>query len=99
MLLLEPPQFQLVDLGAYPGLLKKGRTAVKGELYEVNNDTLQDLDFLEEVPTLYTREVIQLPDGQKVWTYFLQPQPDQHMRNIPSGDYFSVSSEASDVRK
>ena len=72
---------------------------MKGELYEVDNKTLQNLDILEEVPTLYTREYIHLRNGQKAWTYFFRPQPAQAMRDIPNGDYFSVCSDLENGRK
>ena len=86
------PHYRLIDLGSYPGLLKNGNTAVRGEVYRMNDATLADLDLLEEVPHLYFREEIYLDTGQKVWTYFLQPHQAVNYKEIPSGDYFSYLS-------
>ena len=86
------PVYTLVDVGSFPGLLKNGTTTVIGELYKVTHQTLMELDHLEEVPTLYTREEIQLNDGRIAWTYFLHPNNKKKLPIISSGDYFCLSS-------
>lgn len=55
--------FRLIDLEAFPGMVP-GKGYVMGELYEVNEDLLPELDRLEGVPYLYTREV-----SGNVWYY------------------------------
>ena len=49
------PAFTLVNLGAYPGLLAGGTTAVRGEVYVVDDETLAALDRLEGHPNFYRR--------------------------------------------
>jgi gamma-glutamylcyclotransferase (GGCT)/AIG2-like uncharacterized protein YtfP len=54
------PEFTLHDLGAFPGVVAGGTTAVIGEVYEVDAHTLERLDRLEGHPHLYGREEIEL---------------------------------------
>ena len=85
------PNYSLVDVGTYPGLLKSGHTAVKGDIYAVDDKTFKLLDLLEDRPSLYEREQITFENGQKAWVYFLQPHLAKGLRIIPSGDYFDHS--------
>ena len=83
------PRYVLVDVGSYPAMLKNGTQVIHGEVYEVNAPTLKELDVLEGVPELYTREQILLEDGSMVWTYFMVPHLAQDLPIIGSGDYFA----------
>jgi gamma-glutamylcyclotransferase (GGCT)/AIG2-like uncharacterized protein YtfP len=58
----------MVDLGAYPGVLKNGGTAIEGEVYEVSIQQMLGLDRLEGYPHAYGRELIATPWG-KAWIY------------------------------
>jgi gamma-glutamylaminecyclotransferase len=65
----------------YPVILKGGRMCdqyrVKGELYEVSEEVLSDLDKLEGHPTFYRREQRQIMfgDGKSrlAWVYIGNP--------------------------
>ncbi|HEX4351864.1 MAG TPA: gamma-glutamylcyclotransferase family protein, partial [Polyangiales bacterium] len=46
------PRYELVDMGGYPAMLEGGRTSIVGELYEVDDALLRQLDAFEEVPEL-----------------------------------------------
>lgn len=46
--------YSLYDLGEYPGIKKNGNDFVKGEVYIVDEDTLNKLNILEEVGVLYS---------------------------------------------
>lgn len=65
------PQYTLLDLGLFPGMIAGGSTAVHGELFDVGPDLLARLDRHEGVPRLYVREVLCLASGGLVSTYFL----------------------------
>lgn len=77
--------FTLHDLGAYPGAGASGCTALTGELYLVDDDTLARLDELEEVPELYTREPLPTPHGS-AFVYVLRAVP-RDARLIEGGDW------------
>lgn len=61
-------------VGAAPHLIREPTdTPVKGELYEVDNDVLASIDYLEAHPVVYKREIIEVftSEGEKVlaWAY------------------------------
>lgn len=65
------PSFTLCDLGAYPAMLEGGATSIVGEVYEVDERTLDALDRLEGHPRYYRRAPIALADGESVEAYLL----------------------------
>jgi len=64
--------FMLYDLGPYPAMVY-GDGVVYGEVYEVSEEFLQSLDWVEGVPILYRRGLIEVvfEDGLslKAWAY------------------------------
>lgn len=62
------PNFTMVSLHAFPGVVLGGETPITGEVYEV--DTLDPLDSLEGYPSFYTRGLISTPYGH-AWMYTL----------------------------
>ena len=86
---------KFVCLGGFPGVVKVDKrydwpsikpgdelTRVKGELYEVDNDTLTALDFLEGHPSFYARSQIVTARGIKCWVYAL-PAGEHYANNAP----------------
>jgi len=64
--------FVLYDLGPYPAMVP-GPGMVYGEVYEVSEEILNALDWVEGVPVLYRRKLIEVvfEDGLslKAWAY------------------------------
>jgi gamma-glutamylcyclotransferase (GGCT)/AIG2-like uncharacterized protein YtfP len=83
------PRFELIDLGAYPGMTADGQTAIRGELYEVDDRTLARLDELEGHPRYYRRETIALDDGRAAHAYVLPAAETEGCPPIASGDWKS----------
>ncbi|MGL4751080.1 MAG: gamma-glutamylcyclotransferase family protein [Aeromonadaceae bacterium] len=79
-----PPNFYLIDLGEYPGIIS-GQQSVLGEIYVVDEPTLARLDLLEETPDEYTREMMLTPWGEAF--YYHYRQTCQGLAAIPSGDW------------
>lgn len=48
-------RFTMLSLGGFPGIVASGETAVKGEVYEVTDPVLAQLDLLESHPRWYVR--------------------------------------------
>ncbi len=81
------PAFDLVSLGAFPAMVAGGRTAVAGEVYEVDAATLADLDRLEGHPRFYQRRRIRLEDGGEVLAYVFTSEQARGRPAIASGNW------------
>ncbi len=79
-----PPEYALYDLGTYPAVVP-GHQTIRGEVYLIDNDTLSELDKLEDVPVEYRREQITTPFGV-AWIYLYQNASNLEML-IDSGDW------------
>lgn len=73
----------LVDLGAFPGLLKDGDRPVYGELYEVDHATLRNCDRLEGHPNFYRREPVVTTGGVTCEVYYLQSHSPRELVILP----------------
>ena len=71
------------------------QSRITGEVYAVGGPGLRRLDELEDHPTVYRREEVQveLDNGRRVtaWMYFYPERPG---RLVPSGDFFDLGEEA-----
>lgn len=65
------PKFTMLHLGGFPGVVKAGNTAIAGEVYEVDDDTLSGLDSLESHPDFYERKTINVDGVGSVEIYLL----------------------------
>lgn len=89
----------LVDLGPYPALLPSNESTippsrVSGEVWEIDDSALDDLDAFEGCPDLYSRERITLltdAEGAEreldAFGYVLARRPPPHARILASGRY------------
>jgi len=80
----------LYDLGAYPGLLLgESDSLVMGEVYEVDDETLMQLDAFETASNYLRRQVeVTLGTGlATAWTYEPNPECYSFGKLIPSGDW------------
>jgi len=69
------PEYTLLDLGLFPGMIPGGTAAVHGELYEGGPELLARLDRHEGVPRLYVRSAVVLHEHEGVETYYLVDKP------------------------
>ncbi len=83
------PEYELVHIDYYPAMIPGGSTVIRGEVYEIDGDTLSKLDALEEVPVYYVRETIALADGTSVQAYIMPRERVEGASPIPSG-YFRL---------
>jgi gamma-glutamylaminecyclotransferase len=77
------PVFTMGDLGSYPGVAAGGRTAIVGEVYEVDDETLAGLDMLEGHPRFYERIQVGVTiegRARRAWIYLL---PRAHVVRLP----------------
>jgi len=89
----------LYDLGTYPGLLMDESSAlVVGEVYEVDDETLNEMDAFEAGSDYERKEVeISLATGKRAgWTY--EPNPESYSQRtlITSGDWIEYAMTKTD---
>jgi gamma-glutamylcyclotransferase (GGCT)/AIG2-like uncharacterized protein YtfP len=68
------PRYTLCDLGEYPAAVSWGVTAIRGEVYEVDDALLHALDEYEDFPKLYNRKLIPTAYGG-AWMYMVMAPP------------------------
>jgi gamma-glutamylaminecyclotransferase len=81
------PRFELVDLGAYPGLVRGGSRSVAGELYEVGRALLVELDAFEGHPDLFRRARVLLEGRARAHAYLFPRERAAGVPRIESGSY------------
>lgn len=82
------PEFSMISCGGFPAIAKGGNTAIVGEIYDVDSQTLTRLDRLEGVSSgHYTREEISLEGGQTAMAYFYPASRVSERQLINSGDW------------
>jgi len=79
--------YNLFDLGGFPGMTRPGNYSIVGEVYEVCKETVRHLDILESHPQFYIRSLISLDDGEVVSTYILDNAYAKNAPLIKSGNW------------
>lgn len=89
-------QYEFVDLGAYPGVVRDVQEvrSIGGEVWEVDSDTLTTLDAIEGHPVYYKRQKVDTPLG-RAWMYTL-PEEYRHRERKVEGMFWSPSNEEVD---
>ena len=81
------PVYSLYDLGPFPAVKRNGTGIIYGELYEVTQEEMNSLDWLEGYPNFYNREVITVTCGgeqHKAWMYYMD---NCHGTLVESGNW------------
>ena len=83
---------KLYNAGLYPAALIDPKSALVGEIYEVDDNTLARLDMLEGVPHLYRRETVDCDldddsDAELQAYIYIWSQPVDRLSPVPGGDY------------
>lgn len=90
---------KLYDLGAYPGLLlNESDSLVVGEVYEVDDETLNELDDFE-AGSDYVRKQFDVSLGTKkraCWTYEPNPASYSLHKLITSGNWIEYARTKTD---
>ena len=87
---------KMVSLGSYPALVHGSEiSGIKGEIYDVDEQTFQSLDYLEGHPTFYERSLI-----DDVWVYFLNSEiATARYPEVESGDWRAFHKVATEKRR
>ena len=86
----------LYDLGPYPGLLiDESNSLVTGEVYQVDDELLNELDEFE-ASSNYLRKQVEISLGgqrKKCWTYVPNSEVYRLEKLITSGDWLEYARE------
>lgn len=86
------PKYKMYHLGGFPAVIpsKKGHS-IKGEVWDINDKCLADIDMIEGHPNFYRRKTIGLPSGKTVYMYIIDnPKLVDRFDDLPeieSGDW------------
>jgi gamma-glutamylcyclotransferase (GGCT)/AIG2-like uncharacterized protein YtfP len=75
------PDYEMSDLGAFPGVFLNGTFHIQGEVWEVDEDVMQDLDAIEGYPDFYKRQVTHTTEG-KAWMYYLEGETYRDYKGV-----------------
>ena len=73
------PDYQMMDLGAFPGVVEGGTKHIQGALYEVNNWMMAKLDMIEGVANDFYKVKKVDTDLGKGWMYYLGEEYGQDL--------------------
>ena len=82
----------LFDVCWYPGFVTEGNTRIRGDVFEITEKHLKDLDCYEGYPHLYSRELVLTEEGRTVLVYTYNHRNASN-EEIPSGDWMEYTDE------
>lgn len=85
----QPVHFDMVDMGAYPGLVETNTpfsSTITVEAYKIDKETLKRLDNLEGYPLFYNRKVIKIGDIEG-YIYYLNEGDKYNYKIVREGDW------------
>jgi gamma-glutamylcyclotransferase (GGCT)/AIG2-like uncharacterized protein YtfP len=87
------PEWKMVSLGGFPGVIPNGSQVITVEVYRVTNPMVERrLDMLESYPSFYGKTKIETPWGTADM-YTLTEEEYGHLTPVPSGDWIQWTEE------
>ncbi len=83
------PDYEMLDLGAFPGVFKGGTYKIQGEVWAVDDEVMDDLDRIEGYPDFYQREQTLTTHG-KAWMYYLARDAWTGIQNVPNSPHIEI---------
>ena len=71
------PDYEMSDLGAFPGVFLNGEFHIQGEVWEVSDDVAKQLDAIEGYPDFYNKIPTETSQG-KAMMYFLPKEYEKY---------------------
>ena len=84
---LTEPRYTLIDIDVYAALIVDGKTAVRGELYDVDHRLLAQVDGARQVPHLFQRHHVTLADASEAECYFMSFEQVRGKRRLSHGNW------------
>lgn len=74
--------YDMFSYGSFPAVVEDGTSyKIKGEVYYVSDETLKDLDMLEDNGRFYMRKKVDTDKYNDVWFYFLHKDSRRDLEN------------------
>lgn len=85
-------KFTMIDLQAYPALIKNGNTSIRFQVYAVDDQTLERVNILEGFKegsnsNFYEREILKTPFGDAFF-YYQNRKVKENDYVVSSGDWY-----------
>jgi gamma-glutamylcyclotransferase (GGCT)/AIG2-like uncharacterized protein YtfP len=87
------PEYSMISLGGFPGVLEDGDYSIKGEVFDVSDERMIDINRLEGVnhtdpeEGMYRAEPITLIDGTEALIYIYNSSGTHKHTEIESGSW------------
>ena len=86
------PDYDLIDLGSFPAVIKNGTYKIQGEVWEVSDEVMEQLDAIEGYPDFYQRELTHTTMG-KAHMYYLNRDAFTGLNNEESPQIETINDE------
>ena len=86
------PDYDLIDLGSFPAVIKNGTYKIQGEVWEVTDEVMEQLDAIEGYPDFYQRELTHTTMG-KAHMYYLNRDAFTGLNNEESPQIETINDE------
>mgnify|MGYP001185875526 CR=1 FL=1 len=86
------PDYKMIDLGAFPGVLMGGENKIQGEVWEVSDDVAEQLDAIEGYPDFYNKVPTETTEG-KAMMYFLPKEYDGNYPEHEGSNHISLEGD------
>lgn len=83
--------YDMLDLGAFPGVIFDGQHDITGEVYIVDEPILAQLDAIEGYPDFYDRAEVETTEG-KAFMYYLPGEFAQEYPNHENSPRIQTTS-------
>ena len=80
------PKYTMYSVGYFPYVTEGGQQTIQGEIFDVDEATLNELDALENHPAWYERKVVQTSLGE-AWMYIMPPIHNIIGTEVKSGNW------------
>ena len=82
--------YSLYDLGSFPAVVLNGNTRISGEVWAIDEDTMNELDRIEGYPAFYKRTQVDTTQGRS-WMYFI-PDIENYSADCVEPDTNQIAS-------
>jgi len=94
--------FRMVSMGSFPALIEVGNNTpqeINGEIWDVDDESFKNVDYLEGYPTFYAREQFTILDSagreHTCWTYFIPDElATRELKSVDNGTWYGYNDPA-----